>query len=159
MELNNTENFSFFRNFGNGFSQYANKMHWSLWLCVKICKKFLRCEYFSKALHFKIVTAVICLFLWRFFLPLLLLQLIVNSVLNTQMTFFSFVSHQLFPRKCTWLYVINNNLMSLSGKQRAHHSYFTAFLRLCPVLSGCTWRHHSHSISAAIEYPVPAVCH
>ncbi|XP_064818768.1 mitogen-activated protein kinase kinase kinase kinase 5-like [Oncorhynchus masou masou] len=23
---------------------------------------------------------------------------------------------QLFPRKCTWLYIINNNLMSLSGK-------------------------------------------
>lgn len=25
---------------------------------------------------------------------------------------------QLFPRKCTWLYVINNNLMSLSGERR-----------------------------------------
>lgn len=26
------------------------------------------------------------------------------------------VVFQLFPRRCTWLYVINNNLMSLSGK-------------------------------------------
>lgn len=23
---------------------------------------------------------------------------------------------QLFPRRCTWLYIINNNLMSLSGE-------------------------------------------
>nr|XP_029511323.1 mitogen-activated protein kinase kinase kinase kinase 5-like [Oncorhynchus nerka] len=35
---------------------------------------------------------------------------------------------QLFPRKCTWLYIINNNLMSLSGESVGQVSTITCCL-------------------------------
>lgn len=77
------------------------------------------------------------------------------------------LSLQLFPRKCTWLYVINNNLMSLSGEWRVSRClllplghcrnllllfffFFSIhfFFFLCLFLSGGLWGHCSRCVSA-----------
>lgn len=72
------------------------------------------------------------------------------------------LSLQLFPRKCTWLYVINNNLMSLSGEWRVSRClllplatvvtccfFLFIFFFLCLFLSGGLWGHGSRCVSAA----------
>ncbi|KAF2976084.1 hypothetical protein EK904_005970 [Melospiza melodia maxima] len=50
---------------------------------------------------------------------------------------------QLFPRKCTWLYVINNTLMSLSGVAEMSTVLFS--------LAGKTFQLYSHNLIALFE--------
>ncbi|KAA0718191.1 Mitogen-activated protein kinase kinase kinase kinase 5 [Triplophysa tibetana] len=52
---------------------------------------------------------------------------------------------QLFPRRCTWLYIINNNLMSLSGDLYLLYTYSLTFLSKYSLRKpGLATQFHTH---------------